>query len=55
MNVKAAYGLGWKAVHLVESTEPIPPEPASNYQVQNLQELRTIFPQFFKSGSSSEN
>ena len=57
INVKGAAALGWTAVHLVESTEPVPEVPASKYQVRSLQELRTLFPQFFKStssGSSSE-
>jgi pyrimidine and pyridine-specific 5'-nucleotidase len=49
MNVKVAAGLGWTAVHLVESSEPAPPMPASEYQIRSLHELRAIFPQFFKS------
>jgi len=52
MNVKAAAELGWTAAHLVESTEPTPPYPASQHQISSLEELRTIFPQFFKAGLS---
>ncbi|KIW08970.1 pyrimidine 5'-nucleotidase, variant [Verruconis gallopava] len=52
MNVKAAASLGWTAVHLLYPSQPRPPTPASEYQIQNLQELRKIFPQFFKSTNS---
>lgn len=47
-NVKAADALGWTSVHLVESSEPTPVAPASKYQVRDLEELRTVFPQLFK-------
>jgi pyrimidine and pyridine-specific 5'-nucleotidase len=52
INVKGAATLGWTAVHLVEQTEPVPEVPASDYQIRSLVELRTLFPQFFKSTSS---
>lgn len=57
INIKGAAKFGWTAAHLVESTEPVPEVPASDYQIRHLRELRTIFPQFFKStnsGSSSD-
>lgn len=49
LNCRAAEGLGWTAVHLVEETEPTPSTPASRYQVKSLHELPALFPQFFKS------
>ncbi|KAF2837180.1 pyrimidine 5-nucleotidase [Patellaria atrata CBS 101060] len=48
-NVKGAHALGWHAVHLIESTEPEPAEKVGEYQIRHLEELREIFPQFFKS------
>jgi pyrimidine and pyridine-specific 5'-nucleotidase len=48
LNTKAAAALGWNAVHLVEPSEPTPPEQAAQHQVWSLHELRDIFPQFFK-------
>lgn len=55
INVKGAAAMGWSAAHLVESTEPIPETPASQYQIRDLRELKTIFPQFFKSSSSGSS
>lgn len=46
-NVRAAKELGWTAVHFVESSEPAPAQQAAHYQIHHLEELRTIFPQFF--------
>lgn len=34
-------------MHFVESTESAPAQQASQYQIHDLEELRTIFPQFF--------
>ncbi|KAI4863911.1 pyrimidine 5-nucleotidase [Hypoxylon rubiginosum] len=48
-NVASAEKLGWASVHLVEEGLPVPETPASKYQVRHLEELRKIFPQFFKS------
>lgn len=53
INVKGAAALGWSAVHILEISEPVPEVPASQYQVRSLQELRTLFPQFFKSTNGS--
>lgn len=30
-----------------------PPQPVADYQIQNFEELRDIFPQFFKSSKAS--
>ncbi|KAK1755758.1 Haloacid dehalogenase-like hydrolase-domain-containing protein [Echria macrotheca] len=48
-NCKAAQALGWTTAHLVEDGVPLPKTPASKYQIRHLEELRTVFPQFFKS------
>ncbi|KAI0815758.1 Haloacid dehalogenase-like hydrolase-domain-containing protein [Xylaria sp. FL0064] len=48
-NCAAAQKLGWTAAHLVEEEVPVPEVPASKYQIQTLEELRTIYSQFFKS------
>ncbi|KAI1497712.1 pyrimidine 5'-nucleotidase [Biscogniauxia marginata] len=51
-NCVGAQKIGWTTVHLVEEGLPVPPTPASQYQIRHLEELRDIFPQFFKSSSS---
>ncbi|KAG7126871.1 hypothetical protein HYQ44_000591 [Verticillium longisporum] len=51
-NCKAAQEYGWTAAHLVEERLSVPRTPASQYQIRHLQELRNIYPQFFKSASS---
>jgi len=48
MNAKGAAELGWNSVHLVERELDLPAVPASQYQVRHLEELRNVFPQFFK-------
>ncbi|KAL8994463.1 MAG: hypothetical protein Q9169_005572 [Polycauliona sp. 2 TL-2023] len=47
-NCHHAQKRGWTATHLVESTEPEPEVQAAQHQVKDLEELRGIFPQFFK-------
>ncbi|CAK7269201.1 Putative suppressor of disruption of TFIIS [Sporothrix epigloea] len=49
-NCKAAKDHGWTAVHLVEDGVSPPQTPASQFQITNLEELRSIFPDFFKNG-----
>ncbi|OTA97287.1 hypothetical protein M434DRAFT_392001 [Hypoxylon sp. CO27-5] len=48
-NVASAEKIGWTSVHLVEEGLPVPEIPASKYQIRHLEELRDVFPQFFKS------
>ncbi|KAI0111958.1 pyrimidine 5-nucleotidase [Daldinia grandis] len=48
-NAQGAQNLGWTSVHIVEEGLPVPASPASKYQIRHLEELRGIFPQFFKS------
>ncbi|KAJ9131556.1 Pyrimidine nucleotidase [Pleurostoma richardsiae] len=52
INCKAAYELGWNTVHLVEEGVKPPKTKAAEHQITHLEELRTIFPQVFKSSSS---
>lgn len=49
LNAGAAKTYGWKTAHLVEPTATPPPEPVSQHQISNLEELRKIFPEIFKS------
>ncbi|KAI1180749.1 Haloacid dehalogenase-like hydrolase-domain-containing protein [Nemania sp. FL0916] len=48
-NCVASQKLGWTTAHLVEEGLPVPETQASKYQVRHLEELRTIYSQFFKS------
>ncbi|KAF2101659.1 pyrimidine 5-nucleotidase [Rhizodiscina lignyota] len=48
MNTKAAQALGWTAAHFVEPSLALPAHQASQYQIRSLEELRDIYPQFFK-------
>ncbi|KAK8217143.1 putative suppressor of disruption of TFIIS [Zalaria obscura] len=48
LNASGAKAMGWTAVHLVEPDATAPSRPAGHYQIRNLEELREIFPQFFK-------
>ena len=41
--------LGWTTAHLVEEGLPEPKAKACQNQIRHLEELRTIWPQFFKS------
>ncbi|CAG7561216.1 unnamed protein product [Fusarium equiseti] len=47
-NVVGAQQAGWTAIHYVEEGFPLPETPASQYQIRNLEELRALYPQFFK-------
>ncbi|KAI4739941.1 pyrimidine 5-nucleotidase [Aureobasidium sp. EXF-12298] len=49
LNAAGATKLGWTAAHLVEPGVTAPVAQVSKYQISNLEELRSIFPQFFKS------
>lgn len=49
INAAGATKLGWTAAHLVEPGVTAPAAKVSKYQISNLEELRGIFPQFFKS------
>ncbi len=49
LNCRKAEELGWTATHLVEEGEPLPVEKPCKYQIRHLEELRSLFPKFFKS------
>ncbi|KAF1811648.1 pyrimidine 5-nucleotidase [Eremomyces bilateralis CBS 781.70] len=51
LNVKAARALGWSSVHLLEDAEPKHADEPREMQIRDLEDLRNIFPQFFKSSS----
>ncbi|KAI9715028.1 MAG: hypothetical protein M1828_001064 [Chrysothrix sp. TS-e1954] len=48
LNCQAAQNLGWNAVHFSEPDQPRAQQQAANYRIKSLQELRTIFPDFFR-------
>ena len=54
INAEGAFARGWNTVHLLDPADPDPSRPACKHQIRNHQELRTIFPQFFKSSAYSE-
>jgi pyrimidine and pyridine-specific 5'-nucleotidase len=39
---------GWTTAHLLEPEDPEPATRAAKYQIRSLEELRTLFPQFFR-------
>lgn len=48
LNCKAAKQRGWNSVHKLESEDPEPAEMFGQHRVRYLEELRTLFPQFWK-------
>jgi len=54
INCKAAKELGWNTAHLVEEGVKAPRTPASQFQISHIVELRSIFPQFFKSSTETK-
>ncbi|MCJ1282235.1 hypothetical protein MMC26_001558 [Xylographa opegraphella] len=53
INCHHAQARGWTAAHLVEPGILDPATKASRYQIQSLEELRVIWPQFFRDSTSS--
>ena len=51
LNCQTAQARGWTAAHLVEPGLPVPATKASQYQIQSLEELRVIWPQFFRNST----
>ncbi|KAJ9223554.1 hypothetical protein DTO271D3_1634 [Paecilomyces variotii] len=49
LNCEHSQARGWTTVHLVEPGFALPEVPPSKYTVRSLEELRGLFPQFFKS------
>ncbi|KAI9657257.1 MAG: hypothetical protein M1831_004446 [Alyxoria varia] len=52
LNCAAAQDRGWTACHFVESTEQPPAQQASKYRIRRLEELKDIFPEFFRVAST---
>ncbi|KAL8783968.1 MAG: hypothetical protein Q9195_009233 [Heterodermia aff. obscurata] len=52
LNCHDAQQRGWTAAHLVEDAETGPDVKAAQYQIKDLEELRGIFPQFFKTSNT---
>jgi pyrimidine and pyridine-specific 5'-nucleotidase len=48
LNAEAAKLYGWKTAHLVEAESKAPEKPVAHHQIQQLEELRTVFPEVFK-------
>jgi pyrimidine and pyridine-specific 5'-nucleotidase len=48
INCAKAEELGWNVAHLVEDGEPLPTNKPCTRQIRHLEELRLLFPQFFK-------
>jgi pyrimidine and pyridine-specific 5'-nucleotidase len=49
LNCRKAEELGWTTAHLVEEGYTPPAQKPCKYQIRHLNELRDLFPQFFKS------
>jgi pyrimidine and pyridine-specific 5'-nucleotidase len=48
LNCKAAKQRGWNSVHKLEPEDPEPAEMFGQHRIRQLEELRTLFPQFWK-------
>jgi len=48
LNCSKAEDIGWNTVHLVEEGDKLPRTPACKHQIRHLEELRSIFPEIFK-------
>lgn len=48
INAIGGKAYGWKAAHLVEPGTKAPPEPVADHQIEDLEELRTVFSELFK-------
>ena len=53
LNCRHANERGWTVVHKLEEEESAPESKAGKYQIRHLEELRSIFPQFFFSKPQS--
>jgi len=51
LNCEHAHARGWTVSHLLEPEDEDPPRKAAEHQIRTLEELRAIFPQFFKVGT----
>ncbi|VUC30799.1 unnamed protein product [Clonostachys rosea] len=48
LNCRGAQDFGWTAMHIIHEGFPTPSSQASQHQIKSLEELRTLFPQWFK-------
>lgn len=53
LNCVHAHQRGWTTVHLLEDEDPDPEVKAAKYQIRDLEELRILFPQFFKTSGDN--
>lgn len=54
LNCRHAQARGWTTAHLLEPEDPEPATRAAKYQIRSLEELRHIFPQFFKTSTNGQ-
>ncbi|KAF4439404.1 pyrimidine 5 -nucleotidase [Fusarium acutatum] len=47
-NCVGAKDAGWTAIHFVEEGLPVPDTPVSQHQIRHLEELRSLYPDFFR-------
>ncbi|MCJ1483888.1 hypothetical protein MMC06_004056 [Schaereria dolodes] len=55
LNCIHAQARGWTTAHLLAPDDPEPATRAAKYQIRNLEELRRIFPQFFKAEADEQH
>jgi pyrimidine and pyridine-specific 5'-nucleotidase len=48
LNCRKAEELGWNTTHLVEEEEPLPASKPCKNRIRHLEELRSLYPQFFR-------
>ena len=48
INSAGGKAFGWKTAHFVEPDSNAPLSPVADYQIQNLEEIRSVFPELFK-------
>lgn len=48
LNCTKAEAIGWNTTHIVEEGEKLPAKKPCKNQIRHLEELRTLYPQFFK-------
>ncbi len=53
LNCRHANERGWTVVHKLEEEDSAPESKAGRYQIRHLEELRSIFPQFFVKNAES--
>ena len=55
LNCRHATERGWTVVHKLEEEDSAPESKAGRYQIRHLEEMRSIFPQFFASTESTKD